>query len=109
MLPGDSETTARQKAIRFSNPRVCQFWDPNQLCGKAIAASLGYEGRVAWDIYLFYAPGGKWIRQPPDPAGWMHQISAGWADRDHFFTGDDLMQKLYDTAQRLLAPKNKSD
>jgi hypothetical protein len=105
MLPGDSETAAKQKAMRFNDPRVRQFWDPNQRSGKAIAESLGYKGRVAWDIYLFYIPGGGWIQHPPDPAGWMHQISEGWVDDDHFFTGDDLMQKLYNTAQGLLAKK----
>jgi hypothetical protein len=104
MLTGDSEKTATQKAMRFNDPRVRQFWDPDQHSGKVVAESLGYNGRVAWDIYLFYAPEGKWLQHPPEPAGWMHQISEGWADRDHFFTGDDLMKELYDTAQGLLAP-----
>ena len=100
MLPGDSATTAKEKACRFNDPRVSQFWDPDQHSGKAIAESLGYKGRVAWDIYLFYAPGGKWLQHPPEPAGWMHQITEGWADRKHFFTGDDLGKKLYDTRRR---------
>ena len=103
MLPGDSEITAREKAAIFNDPRVRQFWDPGQLSGKAVAEALGYKGRVAWDIYLFYTPGSKWDEYPPEPAGWMHQISDGWADRDHFFTGDDLVEKLHDMARGLLA------
>ena len=105
MLPGDSETTAREKAVRFNNPRVHQFWDPNQLSGKAIAEALGYKGRVAWDIYLFYEPGSEWTVHPPEPAGWMHQISQGWVDRGHFYTGQDLRRKLHETAQGLMVPK----
>jgi len=104
MLPGDSEITAKDKAVIFKDPRVQQFWDPDQLSGKAIAEALGYKGRVAWDIYLFYTPGSKWMEHPPEPAGWMHQITEGWADPDHFFTGDDLAEKLFDTAKGLLAP-----
>ena len=109
MLPGDSESTAREKALIFNNPRVHQFWDPNQLSGKAIAEALGYKGKVAWDIYLFYAPGSEWRDHPPESAGWMHQISEGWADPGHYFTGDNLVKMLYSTAYRLLVPKIKSD
>jgi len=109
MLPGDTETTAKEKAVIFNDPRARQFWDPDQLSGKVVAESIGYKGRVAWDIYLFYAPGEEWIQHPPEPAGWMHQISEDWADSEHFFSGDDLRKKLYETAQRLQAPKNNSD
>ena len=106
MLPGDSEITAKEKAVIFNDPRVRQFWDPDQHSGKAIADGLGYKGRVAWDIYLFYTPESKWIEHPPKPAGWMHQISEDWVDRNHFFTGDDLRRKLYDTARGLLSKKS---
>ena len=109
MLRGDSETTAKEKAVIFNDPRVRQFWDPDQLSGKVVAETLGYKGRVAWDIYLFYAPGEEWIQHPPHPADWMHQISEDWADRNHFFSGDDLMYKLYETARGLLVSKNESD
>jgi len=108
MLPGDTEITAKEKAVIFNDARIRQFWDPHQLSGKAIAEALGYKGRVAWDVYLFYTPESKWVEHPPAPAGWMHQISQGWADQNHFFTGDDLVKKLYDTAQGLLASQ-KSD
>ena len=105
MLPGDSQITAREKALMFKDTGVRQFWDPNQLCGKAIAEAFGYKGRVAWDMYLFYEPGSQWYELPPRPAGWMHQISESWADPGRFYTGDDLRRKLYETAQGLLAQK----
>ncbi len=103
MLPGDSEIAAREKSVVFSDPRVHQFWDPDQLSGKAIADTLGYKDRVAWDIYLFYKPGSQWLKQPPQPTAWMHQISEDWADRSHFYTGEELGRTLFETAQRLLA------
>ena len=105
MLPGDSEIAAREKAAIFNDPRVRQFWDPDHLCGKAIAEALGYKGKVAWDIYLFYRPGCEWREHPPQPAGWMHQISEGWADREYFYTGNDLGKKLYETARELLSER----
>ena len=101
MLPGDSEVTAKEKAIIFNDPRVRQFWDPDQRSGKAIAESLGYNGKVAWDIYLFYQPGSQWIEAPPAPVYWMHQISENWASRNHFHTGDDLLKELYTATQKI--------
>ena len=102
MLPGDSEITAREKSVIFNDTRVQQFWDPDQLSGKAIAEALGYKGRVAWDIYLFYQPGCHWQKHPPQPTAWMHQISENWADRSHFYTGKELGRQLFETAQGLL-------
>jgi hypothetical protein len=102
MLPGDSEATAKEKAAIFNDPRVRQFYDPDQLSGKAIAESLGYNGKFAWDIYLFYQSGGEWIEAPPAPACWMHQISESWASRNHFHTGDDLVKELYTAAKNML-------
>ena len=101
MLPGDSEATAKEKAVMFNDPRVRQFWDPDQRSGKAIAKSLGYDGNVAWDIYLFYQSSDKWIETPPAPACWMHQISENWASRSHFHTGDDLINELYAAAKNI--------
>lgn len=101
MLPGDSEATAREKATMFNYPRVHQFYDPEQLSGKAIAESLGYNGKVAWDIYLYYAAGSEWVQQPPKPNLWMHQISESWASRSHFHTGDDLLKELYTAVKKI--------
>lgn len=102
MLPGDSEATAKEKTIIFNDARVRQFWDPDQRSGKVIAESLGYNGKVAWDTYLFYQSGSKWIEAPPAPAYWMHQISENWASRSHFHNGDDLLKELYTAASKIM-------
>lgn len=97
MLPGDSDVTAKDSAKIISHESVRHFYDPDRLSGKAIAESVGWRGKVAWDIYLFYAPGAEWIEGPPIPAAWMHQLSESWADRDHFRTGDYLVRELHST------------
>jgi hypothetical protein len=94
MLPGDSEETAKNSAALFNDPRVRHFYDPDKRSGKAIAGSIGCGGKVAWDFYLFYAPGSEWIKNPPKPIYWMHQLSESWADREYYHTGDDLVKEL---------------
>lgn len=102
MLPSDSEASARGAATIFSNQRVRQFYDPNQYSGKAIAESIGWSGKVAWDIYLFYLKDSEWVESPPIPAKWMHRLREDWADPEHFYTDDDLIEELYKTMRRLL-------
>ncbi|UCE56453.1 MAG: hypothetical protein JSV31_13705 [Desulfobacterales bacterium] len=101
MLPGDSEATAKEKAVIFNDSRVRQFYDPDQRSGRTIAESLDYNGKVAWDIYLFYQSGGEWIEAPPAPVCWMHQINKSWASRSHYHTGDDLLKELYTAVKKL--------
>ena len=103
ILQGDSEMTARKSASIFNDPRVLQFYDPHRLSGKAIAESLGWKGRVAWDIYLFYAAKEQWVEDPPIPTAWMHQLRESWADPAHFYTGEDLARELFKTLEELLA------
>jgi hypothetical protein len=81
---------------------VRQFYDPNKRSGKAIAKSIGWGGRVAWDIYLFYEEGSEWIEGPPVPTAWIHQLNENWADRAHFRTGADLVEELFKTMKKLL-------
>lgn len=102
MLPGDSEVTAKKSAKIIDHPSVIHFYDPNELSGKAIAESVGWKGKVAWDIYLFYAAGSEWIGNPPNPIAWIHQLSEHWADREHFQTGECLVKELYSTVKALL-------
>jgi hypothetical protein len=108
MLLGDSEATAKDKAEIFNDHRVCQFYDPDKLSGKAIAKSVGWEGMVAWDIYLFYPNGSVWSDFPPTPQYWMHQLEESWADRDRFHTGDDLANELFNAMKRLRVIKHIS-
>lgn len=105
MLSGDSESTAKKSAGMFNDYRVRHFYDPAKRSGKAIADTLGYPGKVAWDIYLFYAAGGVWIETPPKPNYWMHQLSENWADREHFRKGDDLVKELLNVMIKFLGIK----
>ena len=105
ILPGDSELSAKEAARMFGNHRVRQFHDPNQHAGKAIAESVGWKGKVAWDIYLFYPVGLAWAKRCPSPSVWMHQLNEPWADREHYHTGDDLVKALFGTMKRLMGPQ----
>jgi hypothetical protein len=102
MLPEDSKEKARVEAGNFTEPRIHHFYDPNKRSGTAIADSLGYEDRVAWDIYLFYTAGAAWTDIPPAPTAWMHQLSETWLDREHYHSGDDLVRELSLAMQRIL-------
>ena len=104
MLPEDSREKAKLEARNFSDPRIHCFYDPNKRSGTAIADSLGYEDRVAWDIYLFYAAGAAWHENPPAPAVWMHQLSETWLDRKHYRSGDDLIRELSGAMEKFFVP-----
>ena len=103
MLPEDSKEKAVLEAGNISDPRVHHFYDPNKQSGTAIADSLGYKDRVAWDIYLFYTAGADWIGDPPAPAVWVHQLSESWLDRKHYHSGDDLALELSAAMKKLIA------
>ena len=100
MLPKDAEAGAERSARIISDPRVQHFHDPAKRSGQTIAASLGWEGYVAWDIYLFYQSGSRWIDGPPSPVHFAHQLPR---DSAHFRTGDDLVHELREAMKRLTA------
>ena len=90
----DSLEAARPSVKYLSDKRFQHYYDQDQIVGKEIANSIGWEGRVAWDIYLFYAPYAGWNNVPPAPKSWMHQLQDSWAHKEHFRTGDDLINEL---------------
>jgi hypothetical protein len=102
MLEDDTEMTARRAAQRtVTDFRVRHFYDPQKRAGKAIARTLGGEGKVAWDIYLFYEKGAEWVEGPPTPSDWMHQLTASsWASLAHYHSGDDLVAELHKTMKK---------
>jgi hypothetical protein len=101
-LAADSRKAAEVSAGTFNDPRVCQFYDPRQRSGRAVADSLGWQGRVAWDIYLFYTVGHKWDEAPPVPVDWMHQLTDPWADSDRLRTGNGLVRELEGSMKTLM-------
>jgi hypothetical protein len=95
MLPFDNAIAARRMAMTMQDPRVQHFYDPNRRGGAAVAASLGAAGNMAWDVYLFYAPGPAWQEGPPSPVVWSHQLkNSTWAEPSRYHRGADLVRQL---------------
>ena len=101
-IPSDSRKAAEKVSGRFNDNRICQFYDARQLSGRVIADSLGWQGRIAWDIYLFYDSGSQWDDLPPAPYEWMHQLKDPWADSERQCLGDDLVKGLAESMKNLL-------
>jgi hypothetical protein len=102
MLPNDSLEAAIVAARPFTDSRVCHFFDPEKQVGKAVANSLKWEGRIAWDIYLYYAPDQKWTDQPPAPFYYAHQLTNAWANRDHYRVAADLTEELRMSMEKMI-------
>jgi hypothetical protein len=100
MMRGDTLDAAAKAAGKFGDGRVEQFFDSRSMAGRAVARSLGHEGEVAWDFYLFYPVRASWLELPPVPEIFMHQLRNGWAARDRLFEKEKLMQQLSETMKR---------
>ena len=101
MMESDNYEAARKAVSKFKDERVKQFFDPNQLAGKAFAGSFGHNDKVAWDIYLFYPAKSMWKELPPPPEAYMHQLRDSWADQSCLFEKDQLRVKLAETMKSL--------
>jgi len=86
----------------LNDVRIQHYYDTNKAVGRTIAETVGWAGNIAWDIYLFYAPGAEWTAAPPQPDYWMHQLSDAWAKNAHFRTGSDLQNELFACMQNLI-------
>lgn len=103
MLPQDREADVVTLAGEMSDPRIRWFHDPKRRAGRAIAASLGATGEVAWDVYLFFDADAEWKNRPPAPREWVHQLSDSWADPTRLRFGDQLEPELARLLRSLLA------
>ena len=101
MLAKDSIEAASPSVKYLNDNRFQHFYDQDQIVGKEIARSVGGDGHVAWDIYLFYAPHAGWNDGPPAPKTWAHQLKDSWAHKEHFRRGDDLVKALSDAITTL--------
>jgi hypothetical protein len=74
------ELRARQSDIGYgmalvTDKRVRDYWDPNEVIGKAYSEMLSIPTNPAWDVYFLYGKGARWTGSaPPPPAFWMHQL-----------------------------------
>ena len=94
ILEKDNLDAALPSVKAFGDHRINHFYDANKTVGKIIADSVGWNGNIAWDIYLFYLPSVKWADTPPIPANWMHQLKDEWATKSTYRTGVDLDKEL---------------
>lgn len=103
MLAGDDASQAYESAGRLDpEGSASHFHDPAAIVGKAVAAALGGQGAIAWDVYLLFPPGGTWEGSPPAPLEWFHQLGDdAWADAAHYRTGEALRESLRLSAARL--------
>ena len=101
ILDNDSIEAASSSVKNLNDNRFRHFYDQDQIVGKEIATSVGWDGHVAWDIYLFYTPHAGWNNSPPAPKSWVHQLKDGWAHKAHFRRGDDLVKALSDAMTTL--------
>lgn len=104
MLTPDSLAEADKVSALIPDRRATHFYDSQRRAARAIAASVGGAGAVAWDTYLFYRPGAVWAEAPPLPDRWMHQLGpSGWADPLRFRWAESLAGELRAAAEDLLA------
>lgn len=72
-----------------------QYWDHDRSLSSAAHQVLDLTSRrrrVAWDLYLFYRPGVRWVSPLPSPNHWLHQLDI--ADQP------SLDEKSFDAALR---------
>jgi hypothetical protein len=94
ILEKDNLDAALPSVKTLGDHRINHFYDANKTAGKIIADSVGWNGNIAWDIYLFYLSSVKWADTPPKPASWMHQLKDEWATKSTYRTGVDLDNEL---------------
>ena len=102
ILDKDTLAAALPSVKFLSDKRFKHLYDQHQNVGKTIANSVGWTGKVAWDIYLYYEPYAEWTDKPPKPVYWMHQLTDDWAKNNKYRTGADLKNELYISMQKLL-------
>lgn len=104
MMETDNPESASQVVQNIPDARAKHFFDSEKLVGKAVATSLGSDGHVAWDTYLFYAPGGEWLATPPQPVMWAYQQgNDDWADPSHLREDEALPNELTRVMKELVA------
>jgi hypothetical protein len=81
MRPADCEAAAAGASAAFgAELGFSHFWEEDGWpVSTALRPLLGSgandPARSAWDVYLFYEPGVRWVDQtPPIPTEWAHQL-----------------------------------
>jgi len=95
VLSGDTRELAEQRAREIGGEGVYQYWDEEQTIGGLLACGLLPIGDapLAWDVYLFFAPGETWEAEgaPPCVSVWTHQLAGADPKR---FAGGRIGERL---------------
>ena len=95
LSPFDSPAEVERVSRLIELEDARHYHDPTGWTGRQIAASLGHPDQLAWDMFLFYAPGLGWDDVPPPPTDWAHQLDySKWADPARLCTGPALLRFL---------------
>jgi hypothetical protein len=83
-LAGDSPEAASRATPMFrGDGRVRHYWEEGDRWSIASAfrpiLGLGFPdpSQIAWDLYLWYQPGVRWVAKIPVPTAWAHNL---WDD-----------------------------
>jgi len=72
---GATEKNVPGAVALVSDKRARHYWNADDSLGRAFGGVLGTPA-TAWDVYLLYPRGVKWVAAaPPKPIFWMHQLS----------------------------------
>jgi len=70
--PQDTREAAAQAAALLSSERLHQFWSPDRFASLAFEASLKAQRIPAWDVFLVFGKGRRWLDMPPATDSVMH-------------------------------------
>ena len=99
ILRPDDEPAARKAVTLLPDDRVHHFWTTTQEVGTHFQPAIGLETEPAWDVYMVYPRGARWLGiPPPAPTTFMHQLG-GRLPPDQRLDGT----RLADTLRAFLA------
>jgi hypothetical protein len=70
----DTQEAAQKATALLPDPRVTHFWIDNPSVSDLFKPSLGLTEGTVWDVFLSFAPGLRWMEQPPAPTSYMHML-----------------------------------
>ena len=72
MLGGEKEEDAREATALLPDPRAIHYWTGVHALAETLSAPAGLKDERAWDTFLVFPPGSRWVDGPPRPAHVMH-------------------------------------
>jgi hypothetical protein len=92
ILQNDTYQAAIRSRELVPDSRVLHYWDDSRALGTAYAPVLGTNMKMAWDVYLAFAPGVSWgSGAPPAPSDWLHQKSGEDPER---YLNEEKLDKM---------------